>query len=316
LRSLVPMRDAIVAVEEAFVAVADGTAEQPPRLVTGDGTVLAMLARRSANGAADGGTSFKAISVSQANRGSRSPTIHAIVLWFDGRTGRPRLLVEGAALTALRTGAAAGVATRLLASPTSSTLALIGAGAQAADQVRAVCATRAITEVRIFSPSASAERLVERLAGELPDVRLRRASSARAAVDGADVVCCATDSATPVLPADAVGERVHVNGIGSYLPTMRELPIELLARADVVAVDSRAAAMAEAGEIIDAVGAGRIAEEELVEIGVLVATPPPPPTGLTIFKSVGVAMQDWAICRLLEQRLPAGAQAVDLGAGS
>lgn len=305
------MTDAIAAVEDAFASVVDGTALQPPRVVSEDGTTLAMMAGRSSNGAPYG-TSFKLVSVWEPNRLRNLPALHALAVWLDPETRHPHLLIEGAALTALRTGAATGVATQLLASPAASTLAVIGAGGQAADQIRGVCAVRPIKEVRIVSRSASANRLVENLAPELEPVSLRAAASIFDAVDGADIICCATNSRSPVIPSGAVARRVHINAIGSYRPDMHEVPGELLARAEIVAVDSLAAALAEAGEVISAIEERQLARAEIVEIGALLVDPPSTPTQLTVFKSVGIAMQDWAICRLLSERLRPDTPHVDL----
>jgi ornithine cyclodeaminase len=299
LRRLVPMADAIEAVGAAFRALSAGAAEQPPRVALAGGAGLAMAARAGAEGDA-----YKLVSVRPENRERGLPTIHALVVWFDGETGEPRLLVEGSALTALRTGAASGYATKLLAKPDASTLAMVGAGAQALDQVRAVCAVRPVERVRVFSPSGvSARALAERL-----EVDAEAVSSAAEAVAGADVVCCATNATSPVVPA--LTGRVHVNAVGSYRPEMRELPAGLLAAAEVVAVDERAAALAEAGELIDAVSRGVLEESQLVEIGTLGSDVEP--RGVTVFKSVGVAVQDWAICRVLAERVGADALSVDL----
>jgi ornithine cyclodeaminase len=315
LRRLISMDDAIDAVERAFRSIVDGSGEQPSRLGFGDGSGLAMMARRVDSDVDDRGSAFKLVSIYPGNRERDLPTIHAVVLWFDGETGRPRLLIEGASLTSLRTGAASGLATRLLAAPGAACVAMIGAGGQAADQIRAVCAVRPIERVRVFSRGGvSAGALASRLAPELPGVELAAAATVEEALEGADVVCCATDSVVPVLPAGGVSGRVHVNSVGSFRPEMCELPLDLLGRAEIVAVDQREAVLTEAGEIIDAVDAGVLAADDLVELGALAVGPPPEPEGVSIFKTVGVAMQDWAICRLLATRIGAGVPTVELWA--
>lgn len=315
LRRLVTMHDAIDAVETAFRSIVDGSGEQPPRLGFDDGSALAMMARRAGAGT-DGGSAFKLVSLRPRNRDRDLPAIHALVLWFDGDTGRPSLLVEGSSLTSLRTGAASGLATRLLAAGDAAELAMIGAGGQAADQVRAVCAVRPIERVRVFSRrGASARALAESLARELHEVEIAAVGSAAEAVAGAGVVCCATDSTTPVLTAASISGRVHVNAVGSYRPDMCELPLELIERAELVAVDQREAALAEAGEIVRAIAGGVLAAGDLAELGSLTLGPPPDPSGVTVFKSVGVAMQDWAVCRLVASRIGADAPTVELWAG-
>jgi ornithine cyclodeaminase len=293
LRAIVPMVDAIDAMADAFASISSGTADQPQRVSTSDGGALAMLATRRAGNGARHGTVCKLVGISGDNRSRGLPSISASVIWLDAETARPTLLVEGTALTALRTGAASGLATRLLAADDASTLAMIGAGGQAADQVRAVCAVRPIRAVRIFA---------DRLADELPSIRFEAASSSGEAVAGADVVSCATNATAAVFESSSVEGRVHVNAVGSFRPEMRELPAELLRKAELVAVDETHAAMEEAGELIALVEDDPSFAERLVEIGSLVADPPAP-RGITVFKSVGIAMQDWAICNLVEARI-------------
>lgn len=305
LRRLVPMRDAVEAVGEAFQRLSEGQCDQPPRVATTDGAALAMMASVLATESPSSGTVFKVVSVCNENRERDLPTVHAVVVWFDGVTHRPRLLIEGSSLTALRTGAASGAATDILAAPEASTLAVLGAGGQALDQIRGVTAVRPIKEVRIFSPSGdSARRLATAVTPEFPGVTILAAQTAFEAVDGAQVICCATNSSTPVLSVEWIRGRAHINAIGSYRAEMKELPRGTIAQADYLAVDHLPAAKVEAGELIDAVAAHVVSWDTVLEIGDLIARPPVPPDGVTVFKSVGVAIQDWAICNLLDRRLP------------
>jgi ornithine cyclodeaminase len=146
-----------------------------------------------------------------------------------------------------------------------------------------------------------AEDLCRRLSAEFGgEVEVRASSDAAKAVEGKDVICCATTAREPVFPADALAEHAHVNAIGAFRPTMREVPEQLLAES-VIVVDEREAALEEAGEIIDALASGAIQEEDLVELGVALQSPPAA-LGRTVFKSVGVAVQDWAIADLLARR--------------
>jgi ornithine cyclodeaminase len=299
------MAAAIGAVEEAFVSVVDQTADQPQRISLTGGAALGMLAgRRGVAGAitASAGTVMKVVSILADNPSRGLPAVNAIALCLDGETGRPAVLVDGTSLTSLRTGAATGLATRLLAPPQARVLAMIGAGGQSADQIRAVCEVRPIAEVRVYSPSGvSARRVAAQLTEELERVTVVAVESVEAAVDHAEVICCATGSTTPVVP-EPLGPEVHINAMGSYRPDMREIPPSLLAGASLIAVDHREAVLAEAGELIDAVRSGLVHPEDLVELGTLVHSPPAR-RGITIFKSVGIAMQDWAICNLLHREL-------------
>ncbi len=298
LRELVPVRTAIDAVRDGFIAGSSGDIEQPSRLVLEGGQALAMLAadRRGI------GTVLKAVTVRRQNAARGLPVVQAVVVWFDGDTGTPEALIDGTTLTALRTGAASGVATDLLAPPEAGVLAMIGAGGQAPDQVRAVCAVRPICEVRVASRNpAHAASLAARLAAELEPVRVV-ATSVAGAIAGADVVCTATTATEPLFAARDLAPTVHVNAVGAYTETMCELPAELLAGASVIAVDRVEAAMAEAGDLIQAIRRGLLRPDRLVEIGALLARPTAPPGGRTVFKSVGVAAQDWALARIAVER--------------
>jgi ornithine cyclodeaminase len=303
LRELLPMTDAIAVVREAFLDLYEGRFEQPPRLALEEGSALVMMARSRRHG----GIVVKTVTIRASNRTASLPTIHGIVAWFDEATGRPLFIIDGSGLTTLRTGAASGVATRALAAPTSEVLAVIGAGRQAPDQIHAVCAVLPITEVRLFSKGGvSAEKLAARMSSEFPQVRFRVTSSSDLAIEGADVICCATNAQQPVLREEVLGDRVHVNAIGSYRRGMQELPQELLAKAGVVVVDQTTAALSEAGELIEAVESGTLQPTSLVELGSIIATPPADIKGITVFKSVGVAAQDWAIANAVDERLRGG----------
>lgn len=289
------MKQAIDAVREAFIELALGHFEQPQRLSFSDASSLVMTAHHTPTRS----TVVKTLSIEL----DRSPIITGTVVYSDPES---QFTADAVALTALRTGAVVGVATDLLAAPDAAHLALIGAGAQAADQVRAVHAVRPLTSLKVYSRTPErAEALLELLRPELPDTALDTAPSAAAAVSSADVVCAATTATSPLFPAEALPQRVHVNAIGSYRPDMRELPEELLTTSELVVVDECGAAMAEAGEIIHAVSAGSLKLENLCELGAALQNPPDP-KGRTVFKSVGVACQDWAVARLLSRRSTSG----------
>src|SRR5690606_11743947 len=293
IREAVPMADAVAAVRRAFADLAAGAFEIPVRAALGGGAFLSMPVHHRPSGTA----AVKTLSLNF----DRTPAITGTVVWSDvSRTGG--LAADAGALTALRTGAASGVATDLLADPGASRLALIGAGGQAADQVRAVHAVRPLSRLTVTARTpARAEALVASLRAELPGVESATAPDPAAAVAGADVVCCATNTAEPLFAAADLPERVHVNAIGSYWPGMRELPDDLLAAATVV-VDDEEAVLEESGEILHALGSGAIDRGDLVELGTALDGGLPERAPRTVFKSVGVAVQDWALARLLAER--------------
>jgi ornithine cyclodeaminase/alanine dehydrogenase-like protein (mu-crystallin family) len=297
------MAELLDAVQGAYRDVAAGRDRSPMRSrVALDGGDLLLMP-----GVRDGGigASVKLVTVVPANPGRGLPLIHALVAWFDAATGRPLALLDGSILTAMRTGAASGVGTRLLARADASSLAMIGAGTQAEWQIRAVLAARPIRRVTVWSRSADGRAaFVARMAESL-DVEVVSAESAEDAVSAADVVCCATTSTEPVFDAAWIRPGTHVNGVGAYRLDMIELPPELFARASLVALDSRDAAHEEAGDLMAAIGRGQLDSSAPVEIGSVpadyVATRDP--AAITVFKSVGLAIQDVAAAELIVGRL-------------
>jgi ornithine cyclodeaminase len=301
LRQAVPMPDAIDAVRRAYTNTSAGTVEQPTRLVLERGTALAMMARDRESGA----TVLKALTIRPDNPNAGLPAIQALVILFDGRTGTPRALIDGTSLTALRTGAASGVGTALLAPADAHVLGMIGAGAQSADQIRAVCCVRPIREVRVASRTAArARQLAVQLRDELPKVQFVPVEAVGDAVGDADVICTATPSTAPLFDANQLKPTVHVNAVGAFTPQMCELPPELLRDARIVAIDELDAAMAEAGDLLQAIDHGYLTRDRLIEIGKLLTDPPPLRTGWTVFKTVGIAAQDLEVAELAADRTP------------
>ena len=309
IRRALPMAGAMEAVASAFAQLADGQAQVPLRsrveAPAHEGVGLFMPAYLAGSDA----LGLKTLTLFPHNPERHGlPAIAALVVLFDATTGQPLALLEGGYLTALRTGAASGLATRLMARDDAHTLVLFGAGAQALTQVWAVCEARAIERVWLINRSTEhAERLAAELCAFGPPIPedIRMADDAAAALADADVVCCATASPTPLFAAGAVRAGTHINGIGSYLPTMHEVPPETVARSRVV-VDQRTAAWAEAGDLLIAREQGLFGEEHVVaELGEVVLGRVPGRTDaqqVTFFKSVGVAVQDVAVAHAAYER--------------
>lgn len=262
-----PMGAAIDAMGAAFEALERGQISAPPRghLPLGTdsdaGDLLLMGARAPGMGAA-----AKVVTVRPANSADGVPAVQAVAMWFDEEHATPQALVDGAALTAWRTGAVSGLATRLLAHPDARIGAVIGAGVQARTQVLAIDAARELDEIRVYSPTAERrEALVRRVSAEAR-ARLVPVASSAAALAGAQIVCTATTSSTPVLAASELAPGALVNAVGTYRLDHRELPRELIAEARVV-VDDVESALAEAGELVDALHAGLTWSEEWSTIG-------------------------------------------------
>lgn len=293
LRAALPMGEAIAAARVAYASLAGGRVNMPPRMAlsasAAEGCTLLMGAD-----VAGTGLGAKVVSVFPGNKEKGRPAVSALVVLLDPASGEPRALLDGTALTAWRTGAAAGAATDLLARPESHVAAVFGCGAQARTQVLALDAVRAFERIRVYARSASdIERFVEEMAPHLL-ARIERAPDPESAVREADVVCAATSSWSPVFDGRWVKSGAHVNGIGSFTPRMQELDETLVGRARVF-VDSREAALAEAGDLLLAMAAGRTRPEAWTPIGeVLLGRQPgrQSPEEVTLFKSVGLAVQD------------------------
>lgn len=276
-RQALPMSGAVEAMDEAF----SGDSEAPLRTLVGVSLVMP--------GRLDDHMAVKVVSTVPGNPSG-------IVVVF-GPDGSPVGVVDGPTLTAIRTGAVCGLATRLLAPEGASTLAALGAGAMGFDQVEAIRAVRPIDRILVWSrDETKANALAGRVGGEAvtdPD----------AAVAVADVVSCATPAVKPLFSAESVRRGTHLNAVGAFTPEMVELPAAALDEAFVV-VDDRDAAAAEAGDLIQAGRAPDASLRELLEESVI------PPSGrTTVFKSVGVAAQDVAAGR----RALANAAAMGLG---
>lgn len=303
ITAAVPVTDLLDAIEVAYRDVALGRDRSPLRShVPLDGGDLLLMPGVREGGS---GASVKVVTILPGNATRGLPTLHAVVVWLDATTGAPLALMDGATITAMRTGAASGVATRLLARSASETLAVIGAGGQAEWQVRAVLAARPISRVLVHARSPEARAAFATRMSDALGVSVQPVDSAEGAVRQADVVCCATTSTEPVFDAAWLRPGTHVNGIGAFRLGMVELPSELFGRASLVAVDARSAAMAEAGDVVAAIDRGLLAETQLVELGTIGRdwVESREPDAITVFKSVGLAIQDVAAAELVAGRL-------------
>jgi ornithine cyclodeaminase len=293
-----PMAEAIGGMKYAFAQLSTGRAQAPIRTHLDIGSQNATLVM-PAFLADSGDLAVKVVSVFPQNSQLGLPTIHALVLALDAVSGKPVALLEGGSLTAIRTGAVSGAATDLLARPNARSVAIFGSGVQSRTQLEAVCTVRAIEEVRIFSLDPNqAQQLARDLAGKGPIPQsIAIAKDASSAIENADIICTATTSSTPVFNGNRLESGMHINGVGSFTPAMQEIDTSTVKRS-VVVVDSREAALEEAGDLIIPLQNGDITADHITaELGEIVAGIHPgrtDPSQITFFKSVGVAVQDAA----------------------
>ncbi|MCR4398597.1 MAG: ornithine cyclodeaminase family protein [Firmicutes bacterium] len=311
------MSEAIEAAAAAYASVSSRTARAPVRTpihVDARGGVSLFMPGYVPPSAAGpggrrpgpGGLGMKMASVFPGNAAMGLPTVLAAILLVDPETGAPACLMEGSYLTALRTGAAAAVAARHMSRQDSSVIAVFGAGGQAKMQILGLLEVRDVSEVRIFDVAtdraAALASEITRLAparGAGRGPKCAAAPGPREAVDGADIVVTATTSTAPVFKAEWLKPGAHINGIGSFRPDMQEVGEDTVLRAARIVVDSREAALEEAGDLIIPLRKGLITEDRIAgEIGDLVLgrlAGRTSPEDITFAKMVGLSALDVAV---------------------
>ncbi len=294
----------IVAVEAAFREAAAGRAPTLPRAVlpmAKGGVFVGMISalpRRQALGA-------KLVTVVESNRKRGLPTLHASYLLSDPETGAPLAFMEAGFLTAVRTGATSAVAAKHLARPDSRRVACFGAGVQAEFQLRYLKEALPIESVAVVGRDPARARTFAARMRDALRVPVEVTRDRRAAVREADVVTCATTSPRPVFAGRDLRPGVHVDAVGAFRPTTREVDDETVKRARVV-VDTYHGAWAEAGDLLIPIKAGAITRRhvraELAEVVALRKPGRTRPEEITLFKSVGWAPEDAAAARLAYDR--------------
>jgi len=313
IRSMYPMKDAIEATKRAFRLFSQGDTDVPLRTqlpVRGhDGTVLFMPAYVGGDRPAAG---VKIVSVFPGNPARGLPAVPSTVVLVDDETGMPKALLNGTVMTQIRTGAAAGAATDLLARKDSKIGALFGAGGQAECQLEAIITARPLEEVRVFDPRIEQSRaLVKRLKDREPFsmVRLVAVETPEEALDGADVITTVTTARKPVFDARLIKPGAHVNGVGSFTPEMQELDPVLLDRAGTIYMDSVEAVLAESADFINPISNKTFSRERITgELGELAAGKKPGRQSaeeITLFKTVGIAVQDVVVAADIFDRVTA-----------
>jgi ornithine cyclodeaminase/alanine dehydrogenase-like protein (mu-crystallin family) len=290
-----PMPLAIDALEAVF---RDGDPSATPlrsQVETPGGTLLLMPAVGGA------GVGVKLVTVTDANPAAGLPLIHAVYTLFDPVSQAPTLLVDGAALTALRTAAVSGLATRHLARADAARLVIFGAGVQAAAHLEAMVAVRPIVQLAVVTRTpARADALLARAVALGIDASVDGPD----AVSRADIVCTCTTAVSPLFDGGTLAAGSHVNAVGAFQPHTREIDTATVRRARVV-VETRAAALDEAGDLLIPIGEGAIEPEhvraDLQEVvrGTQVRSGP---ADVTLFESVGLAFEDLAVAGALATR--------------
>ena len=283
VRKHLRMEELIPAMEKALIDFSAGKVTQPVRSVIAvdpPGGFFGMMPALTLDGL---GIKIVTFYASNADRGI--PTHMATIFLVDPETGTPLAVMDGTLITEMRTAAVSAAATKLLGSPDAKVLAILGSGVQARSHVEALRLVRNFDEIRVWSPTkAHAEQLAKEIGA--------KAMSAEEAVRGADVVVTATNSKTAVLKGSWLKPGCHVNAVGACRPDWREL--DDAAMANIVFVDSRDAAIKESGDVI--LSRAKI----YAELGeALAGKVPPRANEITVFKSLGMAVEDIAAALLV-----------------
>lgn len=293
------IKDAIDAIKQAYSIYSQGKCVMPLRvnidMPKEKGQSLFMPAYVEEPGTAG----IKVVSVFPGNIDKGLPAISAKMLLLDAKTGQVCCTMDGTYLTQLRTGAASGAATELLAKKDAENLVLFGTGGQAAAQLEAVLSVRNFKQVKVVGRSmdktaAFAEKMQRELKSYGADISVCR--DVDEAVSEADVITVVTNSKVPVFDGSKVRKGTHINGVGSYTPEMQELDEYIVCHADRIFVDSLEAALSEAGDLIVPMNKGLLNESSITgELGDIITGKLPgriDPEEITIFKTVGIAVTD------------------------
>ena len=302
INDLISMEEAIRAMGTAFAQLSNGEAVVPPRLSLDipDKNATSLVMPAYATGSPY--YTVKIVSVNYSNPDKGLPLIHGVVQVFDAENGKHIANLDGASITAIRTGAASGLATDLLAKENANVCAVFGTGVQAASHIEAVLEVRPIEKIMVFSRSKpSAEKFCSTLANQVQCEIGEKESLLEA-----DIVCTTTPASSPLFETDEIKPGCHLNVVGSHQPSFREVPTGLVARSKII-VDKREACEQEAGDLIIPVQEGSWSFEHLHgELGQVVSRDiiaRESEKEITLFKSVGNAIQDHAMAHLIMEKL-------------
>jgi ornithine cyclodeaminase len=305
VRELLPMRDCIEVMQRTFATLAESGFVQPPRIIAWQpdnrGAIAAMpawLGEPLALGA-------KLISVFPQNRQAGIESHQGFVVLFESEHGAPRAIVHAGAVTAIRTAAVSGVATRLLANDNASQLAILGSGVQAHAHLHAMREVRPIRRVRVWSRSFEHAEAFARETHGQHGLHVTAVRTAREAIEGAEIICTVSAATAPILEGAWLAGGEHINAVGSSVPPFRELDTEVVVRARVF-VDSFESARTEPDDLRVPIAEGAITEAhllaDLAQLAGGARIGRTARTDITLFKSVGLAIEDLAAIHAIYER--------------
>jgi ornithine cyclodeaminase/alanine dehydrogenase-like protein (mu-crystallin family) len=310
VRELLPMAECIELMQRTMIAVSEGRVVLPLRsilVMPGDRGMMGMMPGYLADPECFG---VKLVSLIPRNKPPQYSSHLGLVLLFEAEHGRPVALLDAAEITAIRTAAASGLATRLLARPEAGDLALLGAGEQARSHLEAMLSVRALRRIRVWARDRDKARLFAEAAGERHRIAVETSPTVREAIAGADIICTTTKAREPILQGEWLTPGTHLNVVGSSIAAAAEIDTAAVVKARFF-VDRRESTINEGGEYLRALKSGAITADHILgEIGEVANGSKKgrsSPLDVTLYKSLGIAPQDLASAHyILEKARAAG----------
>jgi ornithine cyclodeaminase len=315
---LLPMAECVDVMAEALLALAKGDAVLPLRSMVWMPDQSGLLGLMPAYLGAPRSLGLKVISYLPGNHGGDRDSHQGAVLLFDTTSGSLLAMIDASSITAIRTAAVSGLATRLLARETACDLALLGSGVQASTHLDAMASVRQLKRVRVCGLSLPRAQAFARHHENTLGVPIEAVATAKEAVLGADLICTTTPSREPVLFGEWISEGCHINAVGACFAAARELDTLAVVRSRLY-VDRRESALAEAGDFLIPKSEGALSDDHIVgELGEVVlgrVAARRSPREITLFKSLGIAIEDLAAAHHIHARARALGKgiAVDFG---
>ena len=305
VQSLIDIDELISTLAKAHIQYSTGKAVMPVRLVVPLPQIHGRITSMPGFLNEDKALGMKVVTYFEDNPKRNLPAILGTIMLFSAETGKLIAVMDGSYVTAIRTACASAMATRALANAETPVLGILGAGVQARAHIQALTQVRRIDRIRIYSPSGASAAAVKKDLEPALQIAIEVAGSAEDAVRGADLLVTGSTAKEPIIDWAWLKPGTHINAVGSHRPDDREIDGATIARAKVV-VDSRAAIMAECGDLLLAIQEKSISENHIHgEIGeILAGTKPGRSSGseVTLYKSVGIAIQDVATANLVYRK--------------
>jgi ornithine cyclodeaminase len=318
VEALLPMNECIDVMQAALAATSRGEAVLPLRQMVWKADRSGMVGLMPAYLGEPQSLGLKVVSIFPGNEGTEFDSHQGVVMLFDTEHGTPLVVMDASSITAIRTAAVSGAATRALARPEAGDLAILGSGVQAASHLEAMAAVRPLRRVRVWSREAGhARAFAERHAAKVR-VAIEPMPTPEAAVREADLLCTTTAAREPIVRGEWLAEGAHLNAVGACFPKTRELDTEAMARTRLY-VDRRESALNEAGDLLIPIQEGRLTEAHIVgELGELFLGRVPGRqhgSEITLFKSLGIAIEDLAAAHHVLRKAQAAGRGASLRFG-